>query len=279
MPSTLPQTLCAVCDSSNSRRCGPCAAAGFDLFFCSPEHQKLVWKTHKQVCGAESNPFMPPDLSAAEDEKLRSVKPAAKVFPSLHTSDDWKTAKVLWEMQYGERGTPMKLEAVDLGPRVLFGGLGAPGTLQCQPRLKQAFLLQAHAELYQLTPAPGRLRSIDLTPFHHASALYTGIRLLHPGFIDPDANNHLLHALLILFTLASLESRPDGPPTEYDGVNLLNAVRNVLAILSLSGICVGEMGDTFKLLQESLAGVAKIEFDLSSRGGAKQVGMKRFAVV
>ncbi|GAA6062903.1 hypothetical protein JCM10212_004352 [Sporobolomyces blumeae] len=36
------------------------------MWFCSPAHQKLVWRTHKRVCGADSNPFQWPFFTDAE---------------------------------------------------------------------------------------------------------------------------------------------------------------------------------------------------------------------
>ncbi|BGP41229.1 hypothetical protein JCM10450v2_005268 [Rhodotorula kratochvilovae] len=270
MPTTVPQTRCSVCDSSNSRRCGPCAAAGFDLFFCSPEHQKLVWKTHKQVCGANSSPFMPPDLPPPEEAKLRSLKldASALPFPSLPHKDYKTAAGAVWRMVFGDLGKPRTMKTS--------GHLLVLGTeLEMLPEIKQAVVLQAYTQLYRLDVSSDRLRSPSLNPFHHASALYTALRLLHPGFTDLGGNNRLLHALLTVFTLAQLETRAEGAPAEYDKVYLLDAVRHVVATLSTSGICVSEMGDTFKLLQESLAGVARLQFDVSSGGGAKQVGIRR----
>ena len=33
---------CLVCCEKTKNRCSKCAEAGIDLFFCSPDHQKLV---------------------------------------------------------------------------------------------------------------------------------------------------------------------------------------------------------------------------------------------
>ncbi|GAA5979461.1 hypothetical protein JCM11641_005402 [Rhodosporidiobolus odoratus] len=41
------------------------------LPFCSPEHQKLIWKTHKKVCGPKGNPFQAPPLDAEETERAK----------------------------------------------------------------------------------------------------------------------------------------------------------------------------------------------------------------
>ncbi|GAA6055374.1 hypothetical protein NBRC10513_006314 [Rhodotorula toruloides] len=49
---------CLVCGTETKNRCSACTKAGLDLFFCSPEHQKLVWSPHKLVCGpGKANPW------------------------------------------------------------------------------------------------------------------------------------------------------------------------------------------------------------------------------
>ncbi|GAA6032899.1 hypothetical protein JCM8097_000038 [Rhodosporidiobolus ruineniae] len=63
---------CCVCGKETKDRCGACAKAGFDLFFCSREHQKLVWFAHKLVCGPKSKPFSFPPLSKTEVERAKS---------------------------------------------------------------------------------------------------------------------------------------------------------------------------------------------------------------
>ncbi|GAA5909805.1 hypothetical protein JCM6882_002680 [Rhodosporidiobolus microsporus] len=62
---------CCVCGEGTATRCGSCAEAGFDLFFCSKEHQKLIWPSHKRVCGPRSNPFVWPELTQEEAEEAR----------------------------------------------------------------------------------------------------------------------------------------------------------------------------------------------------------------
>ncbi|GAA5949549.1 hypothetical protein JCM10213_002595 [Rhodosporidiobolus nylandii] len=59
---------CAVCGIVTKQRCGACAEAGAAIFFCSREHQKLIWSAHKRFCGANSKPFRFPLLSPAEAE-------------------------------------------------------------------------------------------------------------------------------------------------------------------------------------------------------------------
>ncbi|GAA5885677.1 hypothetical protein JCM6882_007523 [Rhodosporidiobolus microsporus] len=64
---------CCVCGKKTTNRCSSCATFGIDLFFCSREHQKLVWKNaHSKVCGKNANPFVPPDLT--RDEAKQAVQ-------------------------------------------------------------------------------------------------------------------------------------------------------------------------------------------------------------
>ncbi|GAA6001098.1 zinc finger MYND domain-containing protein [Rhodotorula paludigena] len=64
----LHQHSCVVCGVLASKRCSTCATSGIDLFFCSHEHQKLVWPNHKVVCGQD--PVIFPDLS---DDEARQI--------------------------------------------------------------------------------------------------------------------------------------------------------------------------------------------------------------
>ncbi|BGP15647.1 hypothetical protein JCM10213v2_003636 [Rhodosporidiobolus nylandii] len=67
---------CCVCGKETADRCGACAEADFALFFCSREHQKLIWPVHKRVCGpGKCNPFRCPDLT---EEEAKDVKKHAE---------------------------------------------------------------------------------------------------------------------------------------------------------------------------------------------------------
>ncbi|GAA5914667.1 hypothetical protein JCM8208_000407 [Rhodotorula glutinis] len=62
---------CLVCGIKTKNRCSKCAEAGVSLYFCSPDHQKLVWKVHRQVCGpGKANPFVYPLLSKSESQNI-----------------------------------------------------------------------------------------------------------------------------------------------------------------------------------------------------------------
>ncbi|GAA6010655.1 hypothetical protein JCM10207_007787 [Rhodosporidiobolus poonsookiae] len=66
--SAPPTGECLMCGAESNQRCSACGAAELDLFFCSTEHQKLLWPVHRDVCGAQSNPFQWPPLSKEEVE-------------------------------------------------------------------------------------------------------------------------------------------------------------------------------------------------------------------
>ncbi|GAA6032910.1 hypothetical protein JCM8097_000044 [Rhodosporidiobolus ruineniae] len=74
-----PSGACCVCSKETIQRCSACGKAGFDLFFCSTEHQRMVWFAHKQVCGPKSKPFSFPLLSPEEAEEAKQ---------KLHTKYD-----------------------------------------------------------------------------------------------------------------------------------------------------------------------------------------------
>ncbi|GAA5887978.1 hypothetical protein JCM6882_000823 [Rhodosporidiobolus microsporus] len=68
-----PKEPCWICGELTTTRCGACEKAGIDIFFCSREHQKLVWPVHKLVCGpGKANPFLWPALS--KEELTRMLK-------------------------------------------------------------------------------------------------------------------------------------------------------------------------------------------------------------
>ncbi|GAA5964532.1 hypothetical protein JCM3765_005224 [Sporobolomyces pararoseus] len=58
---------CVVCGKESVTRCSACAKNGTPwMYFCGREHQKLIWTTHKRVCGVNSNPFRWPRMTKAE---------------------------------------------------------------------------------------------------------------------------------------------------------------------------------------------------------------------
>ncbi|BGP14750.1 hypothetical protein JCM10213v2_002702 [Rhodosporidiobolus nylandii] len=64
---------CCVCGQETTQKCGACAEANFSLFFCSREHQKLIWAVHRASCGAAAVPFATLRLSDAELDALSEI--------------------------------------------------------------------------------------------------------------------------------------------------------------------------------------------------------------
>ncbi|TKA51987.1 hypothetical protein B0A53_05071 [Rhodotorula sp. CCFEE 5036] len=59
--------VCLVCGKTSILRCSACAQKSkIDLYFCSAEHQKLIWPFHRLVCGDRSHPFKLPPFSKEE---------------------------------------------------------------------------------------------------------------------------------------------------------------------------------------------------------------------
>ncbi|GAA5855194.1 hypothetical protein JCM8547_008978 [Rhodosporidiobolus lusitaniae] len=71
--ATTADQACWVCGKETESRCLPCSERGFDIFFCSRDHQKLIWKHHKPVCGEKSNPFSPPTFNHEEIELVKNT--------------------------------------------------------------------------------------------------------------------------------------------------------------------------------------------------------------
>ncbi|GAA5995884.1 hypothetical protein JCM5350_004081 [Sporobolomyces pararoseus] len=64
---------CVVCGKKSSVGCSKCKAAGLDwMYFCSVEHQKLVWKAHRFACGKKL--FTAPALTSAEAQDLWQIR-------------------------------------------------------------------------------------------------------------------------------------------------------------------------------------------------------------
>ncbi|GAA5906601.1 zinc finger MYND domain-containing protein [Sporobolomyces salmoneus] len=64
---------CVVCGKETAIGCSVCKKAGLDwMYFCSVDHQKLIWNSHKRVCG--KNPFEWPTLTDDEAKAAWEVK-------------------------------------------------------------------------------------------------------------------------------------------------------------------------------------------------------------
>ncbi|KAJ8294860.1 hypothetical protein OF846_001935 [Rhodotorula toruloides] len=61
---------CVVCGQATTNRCSKCAKVEHHLAFCSPEHQRLVWPTHRRLCGRDlDSGIHSPWLSRKEAEE------------------------------------------------------------------------------------------------------------------------------------------------------------------------------------------------------------------
>ncbi|BGP39522.1 hypothetical protein JCM10449v2_003473 [Rhodotorula kratochvilovae] len=105
---------CLVCREKTIQRCSACVKAGIDLFFCSTEHQKLVWFAHKAVCGpGKANPFVWPALTQAEVD-----------FAKANPHASWPGGTTLTQALAGEFGTttpdllPSTLDSLGSTPTV-----------------------------------------------------------------------------------------------------------------------------------------------------------------
>ncbi|KAG0657140.1 hypothetical protein C6P46_006637 [Rhodotorula mucilaginosa] len=62
---------CLVCGEPATFKCSRCSReGGIDLFYCSKEHQTLLWPAHKLVCGSHAHPFRLPSFTQAEADSI-----------------------------------------------------------------------------------------------------------------------------------------------------------------------------------------------------------------
>ncbi|GAA5964406.1 hypothetical protein JCM3765_006406 [Sporobolomyces pararoseus] len=74
-PSTATEGECVVCGKICSTRCSSCSKHGLEwMYFCSVEHQRLIWFAHKKTCGENANPFQWPLLDENGREECRKLK-------------------------------------------------------------------------------------------------------------------------------------------------------------------------------------------------------------
>ncbi|GAA5906593.1 zinc finger MYND domain-containing protein [Sporobolomyces salmoneus] len=88
-PSSSAATLgeCVVCGKETAIGCSVCKKAGLDwMYYCSVDHQRPIWKSHKQVCG--KNPFEWPPLTDEEVEEAWESRNSSK--SGMDKSPTWK---------------------------------------------------------------------------------------------------------------------------------------------------------------------------------------------
>ena len=149
--------------------------------------------------------------------------------------------------------------------------------LALDTEVKHAFLLMAVAQLVMLQ-VPVHIGSPTLSPFHHTAALCVVLRTLPDEVVDPATPNRLLHAILILFTLAELEAKSKPLAAGYSKSYLVVALGHVVAFLTTTRPRK-DMDDALELLRRSLFDVARFRFEVSSAGGVPQVRIERCDVL
>ncbi|BGP31702.1 hypothetical protein JCM10296v2_003476 [Rhodotorula toruloides] len=191
---------CAVCGTSTENRCSRCSEAGGPiLFFCSPEHQKLVWHNHKRVCRDRSAAFVAPPLSDEESGHYRSV--ADIKFPQSKPPELRTTFAEAVERSFRENvpsGCFDRMVAVSCTTAELAGVWKQ--TLLTRIRANIAFLVADPMGESSKAPPAG-----SSTAWEFVAAFETLVLLHHPE-LSPTAN-HLVrfkHQALILHTLLRL---------------------------------------------------------------------------
>ncbi|GAA5965608.1 hypothetical protein JCM3765_004754 [Sporobolomyces pararoseus] len=134
---------CFMCGAPATDRCSKCATAGFDQFYCSPEHQRLLWPVHKRVCGAKSNPFLWPLLDDSECEDLLEAKDKVTHRSTEgYDKDRNLTLVTRWKRDYGYS----REKTVEVVKSFRKSYKGPP--LVEQPAQKQEMLFLVRALLY-----------------------------------------------------------------------------------------------------------------------------------
>ncbi|GAA5851954.1 hypothetical protein JCM5353_004860 [Sporobolomyces roseus] len=91
---------CLICNKETTRRCSACARHGtMWMYFCSEEHQRLIWSIHKRICGAFSRPFHFPPLTQEEIDEIVKIKDE----PCRDADDEITTLQGSMNQQVKER--------------------------------------------------------------------------------------------------------------------------------------------------------------------------------
>ncbi|BGP39523.1 hypothetical protein JCM10450v2_003489 [Rhodotorula kratochvilovae] len=149
---------CDVCGALADFGCSQCAAAGIDLFFCSKEHQKLVWFAHKLVCGQEN--YRSPPLTPPEQDII------TKVIASMTRQARYRgVTKGIVVKSAGPVGAPISLDSDTLSRILSVIGPGGPlsGNIVGSALLD---FMRGTAAQSQASPLAGVPKSPVLPPFY-----------------------------------------------------------------------------------------------------------------
>ncbi|GAA5952330.1 hypothetical protein JCM3765_001944 [Sporobolomyces pararoseus] len=173
--SVQPLGECVVCGKLCSKGCSSCQEVGLDwMYFCSIDHQKLIWRVHKHVCG--KNPFEWPPLSAEEAKEAWNLR---NTLVNIHPEETWKEHIVRVTKEAAPKlGIPSNLvvrQTADETFKELLESMRNPtpserraGTLHSHRSLKFA------AKLNSVTEARGLLPLMVKEPFDCMSSLLSG---------------------------------------------------------------------------------------------------------
>ncbi|GAA5853615.1 hypothetical protein JCM9279_005075 [Rhodotorula babjevae] len=215
MSATQPQP-CVICGTPTKNRCSSCAKAGVDLFFCTREHQQLVWKVHRTVCGpGKANPLFPPPL--LEDELPAILDTLHLEIPYDDFKRDITTLTATQASQAVRRGkitlargmAVMWSLPVDDFPMEMITSYVEPrrAVELVDTSTACAWLLVLRRYIYKHARIPNRIEAI-----HHFSACYVAatLEVALDGPDDVASATMLRHRLLLL--AAVLQTVPPPPP-------------------------------------------------------------------
>ncbi|BGP39538.1 hypothetical protein JCM10450v2_003504 [Rhodotorula kratochvilovae] len=197
---------CLVCGTKTKNVCSSCRKAGIDLFFCSPEHQKLVWSKHKLVCGpGKAKPFLWPRLSSEEAaEAIEHRK--TKTFTDASLEGFFQLAFGVPPAQL-----PGAINALTGPPPSDIEELSYQNALIGQVRYCEALRWQSRP--LNAPPPPPTLAESGPQSFVHNLTVYAYnlARGAAFGYDEPEGRDAFLHQLLVF---AVLLQAPEAPPAQ-----------------------------------------------------------------
>ncbi|GAA6027705.1 hypothetical protein JCM8097_007991 [Rhodosporidiobolus ruineniae] len=236
--STVALRACCVCGKATSTRCSACAKVGIDLFFCSPEHQKLVWKgAHSKVCGQKGHPFDYPDMTAIE---AQAVKRSGRIdpFQGLDAQERRVVQEELCQrfklsVAPGFSQTTLANTLCDLAriPESDFEKV-IPGLLQDSRSGavgdRALFLRTAYSALFGFHLCRDYVSPVSFpySPFCPVAHLEAHIDAKYPEISGTRAVTQLLHHALVLYQLINIKKQAS-PPTAFQPSFAIQAFRKL----------------------------------------------------